>query len=81
MPPAAAIVIEPSPFSIVILVPAVRVDTAGPEAPPINNSPEPSICTPLNVSVPESCDIMTALFATEDIPVPPFDTGKVPVTP
>ena len=80
-PPAAAIVIEPSPFSIVTLVPAVSVDTAGPDEPPISISPEPSICTPLKVSVPESCDIITALFGTVEKPVPPFDTGSVPVTP
>ena len=33
----AAIVIEPSAFVIVIPVPAVSVDTAGPDVPPISS--------------------------------------------
>ena len=49
-----AIVIPPSAFVIVTLEPAVKVATAGPLVPPINNCPFVLIVTADNVSVPES---------------------------
>ena len=76
-PPVAAIVIEPSPGVIVILSPAVSVATAGPDVPPISSSPFASIATAANVSVPESCVIITDLSAKDVAPVPPLATANV----
>jgi hypothetical protein len=69
--------IEPSPFVIEMLVPAVSVATAGPLEPPIKTLPLVVIVAAATVSVPESCVISTALSAREVAPVPPLATVKV----
>ena len=74
---AAAIVIAPSAFVIVMLEPAVSVPTAGPDVPPISSSPFPSICAAANVSVPLSCEIITDLSSKAVAPVPPLATANV----
>ena len=58
-------------------VPAVSVATAGPDVPPISSSPFASIATAANVSVPESCVIITDLSAKDVAPVPPLATVNV----
>ena len=75
-----AIVIPPSALVMVTLVPAVRVDTAGPEVPPISSCPLVDIATAAKVSSPESCVIITALSANAVAFVPPLATGSVPLT-
>ena len=74
-----AIVIALSLFVIVTFEPAVKVATAGPSEPPINNSPAFFIATADKVSVLESCVITTDLSVNEVAFVPPRETGSVPV--
>ena len=77
LPLAAAIVIAPSAFVIVTLLPCVRVATAGPLVPPISSCPLVDIAAAATVSVPESCVINTALSAKDVAFVPPLLTGTV----
>ena len=75
--PDDAIVILPSPFVMVILLPAVSVAAAGPEEPPIISCPLVVSATEPTVSVPVSCDINTALSVNDVAPVPPLATARV----
>ena len=74
-----SIVIPPSSLLIDIFEPAVKVATVGPLVPPIKSSPFASITAEDNLSVPDACDIITALSEKDVAPVPPSPTESVPV--
>ena len=69
----------PSPVEASNPVPATSAaaSTVGPEEPPTTMEPFVVRASADNVSVPESCDIITALSAKDVAPVPPFATEIV----